>query len=179
MYLVRVCRYVMLNPVRAGLVSTPDAWPWSSYRAFLGSDDPWLLDFTSLEEAFADASIDNVRGRLIDCVNGPFDDEISAFIRSDRRIIGSEVFATEFAKVARAASKEVPSRERHAGRPSVATIVAESLAQSNGVSFGVIRANADYGYSVTDIARSLGLSRATVGRLIRGDASAGIAPLDW
>ena len=34
-------RYVELNPVRAGLVQTPDAYRWSSYRAHaLGEPDP-------------------------------------------------------------------------------------------------------------------------------------------
>ncbi|MBA2568610.1 MAG: transposase [Actinobacteria bacterium] len=31
-----VHRYIALNPVRAGLVSTPEAWRWSSYAALLG-----------------------------------------------------------------------------------------------------------------------------------------------
>jgi putative transposase len=30
-YLLELSRYVVLNPVRARLVATPDAWPWSSY----------------------------------------------------------------------------------------------------------------------------------------------------
>jgi REP element-mobilizing transposase RayT len=29
-------RYVLLNPVRAGLCSRPESWRWSSYRALLG-----------------------------------------------------------------------------------------------------------------------------------------------
>ena len=39
-YLLATVRYVELNPVRAGLCDTPQAWPWSSARAHLqGSDD--------------------------------------------------------------------------------------------------------------------------------------------
>ncbi len=34
-YLKEVCRYVVLNPVRAGLVPDVRAWRWSSYRATL------------------------------------------------------------------------------------------------------------------------------------------------
>jgi REP element-mobilizing transposase RayT len=30
------CRYVLLNPVRAGLVASPELWKWSSYRATIG-----------------------------------------------------------------------------------------------------------------------------------------------
>lgn len=30
-YLIALIRYIHMNPVRAGLVSTPDHWPWSSH----------------------------------------------------------------------------------------------------------------------------------------------------
>ena len=35
-YLKQLCRYIHLNPVRAGLVPTPSAYHWSSYSAFIG-----------------------------------------------------------------------------------------------------------------------------------------------
>ncbi|MEJ5211239.1 MAG: transposase [Burkholderiales bacterium] len=35
-YLLELCRYVVLNPVRAGLVKRPEDWAWSSYRATVG-----------------------------------------------------------------------------------------------------------------------------------------------
>lgn len=35
-YLLELCRYVVLNPVRAKLVRRPEDWPWSSYRAMVG-----------------------------------------------------------------------------------------------------------------------------------------------
>jgi putative transposase len=35
-HLFEACRYVVLNPVRAGLCETPAAWRWSSYRASAG-----------------------------------------------------------------------------------------------------------------------------------------------
>ena len=43
-YLLELCRYIVLNPVRAKLVRTVHAWPWSSYRATAGraSIPPWL-----------------------------------------------------------------------------------------------------------------------------------------
>lgn len=49
-YLLELSRYVVLNPVRAGLVRRPEDWPWSSYRALIGRastpqwlDTHWLL----------------------------------------------------------------------------------------------------------------------------------------
>ena len=35
-HLLEVCRYIALNPVRAGLVANPGGWPWSSYGALAG-----------------------------------------------------------------------------------------------------------------------------------------------
>ncbi len=43
-YLLACQRYIELNPVRAGLVADPGAYPWSSYRAnALGVPDPLLM----------------------------------------------------------------------------------------------------------------------------------------
>lgn len=48
--LLELARYVVLNPVRAGLVKRAVDWPWSSYRAPAGLGEPsaflttdWLL----------------------------------------------------------------------------------------------------------------------------------------
>ena len=35
-YLLTVCRYVAMNPVRAGLVERPESWEWSSFAATAG-----------------------------------------------------------------------------------------------------------------------------------------------
>jgi hypothetical protein len=36
-YLLELCRYVVLNPVRAGIVKRPKGWRWSSYAATAGT----------------------------------------------------------------------------------------------------------------------------------------------
>jgi putative transposase len=43
-YLLEVCRYVDLNPLRARMVRDPGKWPWSSYRAHTGqaTSPAWL-----------------------------------------------------------------------------------------------------------------------------------------
>lgn len=43
-YLLELTRYVVLNPVRAGMVNNAADWPWSSYRASAGLEPaaPWL-----------------------------------------------------------------------------------------------------------------------------------------
>jgi REP element-mobilizing transposase RayT len=43
-HLLELCRYIVLNPVRAGLVSDPGDWEWSSYSATCGeSETPAFL----------------------------------------------------------------------------------------------------------------------------------------
>lgn len=44
-YLLACCRYVELNPVRAGIVAVPEAYRWSSYRAKVGMTKQDWLDF--------------------------------------------------------------------------------------------------------------------------------------
>jgi REP element-mobilizing transposase RayT len=42
-YLLELVAYIHLNPVRAGMVTTPADYPWSSHRAYLGQEVlPWL-----------------------------------------------------------------------------------------------------------------------------------------
>ena len=43
-YALQVLRYVVLNPVRAGIVERPEEYEWSSYRATIGAvpAPPWL-----------------------------------------------------------------------------------------------------------------------------------------
>ncbi len=47
-HLLELCRYIALNPVRAHLCADVTDWPWSSYRALVGSQEPptfLTLDF--------------------------------------------------------------------------------------------------------------------------------------
>jgi len=61
-YLLELARYVVLNPVRAGMVARPDDWSWSSYRAMVAAaptpewlETDWLLGQFGDERAQAQA----------------------------------------------------------------------------------------------------------------------------
>ncbi len=42
-YLLELIRYIHLNPVRAGVTSKPEDYPWGGHRAYLGQESlPWL-----------------------------------------------------------------------------------------------------------------------------------------
>lgn len=52
-YLLELTRYVVLNPVRAGLVTSPDAWLWSSHAGVMGTvHAPAWLDIASILRHF-------------------------------------------------------------------------------------------------------------------------------
>jgi putative transposase len=52
-HLLELCRYVLLNPVRAGLCAHPGEWRWSSYRATVGTAKPEpFLDVERLRSLF-------------------------------------------------------------------------------------------------------------------------------
>ena len=56
-YMSNVLRYVVLNPVRAGIVDSPEEYEWSSYRATAGLDEaPGWLDTAAALESFGGAS---------------------------------------------------------------------------------------------------------------------------
>lgn len=51
-HLLELMRYVVLNPVRAGLVATPGGWPWSSYMMTCNAQiaPAWLETFWVLDQ---------------------------------------------------------------------------------------------------------------------------------
>ncbi|MCX5809985.1 MAG: addiction module toxin RelE, partial [Proteobacteria bacterium] len=57
-YLLELCRYVVLNPVRANIVNQPQDWKWSSYLPTAGVTKPpecltidWILIGFSVSSA--------------------------------------------------------------------------------------------------------------------------------
>ncbi|MGG7056343.1 hypothetical protein ABTW62_12275, partial [Nitrosomonas halophila] len=59
-YLLELTRYVVLNPLRARMVSRLEDWPWSSYQAMIGKanvpgwqDADWLPSQFGRERQYA------------------------------------------------------------------------------------------------------------------------------
>ena len=77
-YVLACYRYIELNPVRASMVSTPDAYPWSSHGANTGAHaDPMVqphAEFTAL-------SIGAVSAAYKRLFEQPFDDALLKTIR--------------------------------------------------------------------------------------------------
>jgi REP element-mobilizing transposase RayT len=96
-YATEVSRYVHLNPVRVGIVVTPEEYQWSSYRAYIGQGKPpkWL------QTAFISSYFGNNAGKAADgyqCfVNDLLGKEYSSPLEQSvaQAILGSTEFITE------------------------------------------------------------------------------------
>ena len=145
-YLVRLCRYVLLNPVRAGLCSHPKHWRWNSFKSLAFDTPSSCVDIESLLRQIADADPEVVRAQLVSYVEPDADPEMATLIRSDRRVIGTPAFEEQFRRAARAASREVPEREQRTGTPSLTEILAAAVRDGEGLAGGVRRARESAGY---------------------------------
>jgi putative transposase len=163
-YLLEVSRYVVLNPVRAGLAETAGEWAWSSYRAVMGRDPApaWLA---------VDGTL-----RLLHAERGPARRAFARFVADGagaedalppvehQPLLGSEAFVERM--VARAAkhpaSPEVPRRAR-----VVRSLTA--IARDTDDRDGAIRAAyATGGYTLRQIGDHFGLHYSVVSRIARG-----------
>ncbi len=164
-YLKRVARYVVLNPVRAGLVATPGAWPWTTYRGTAGLEVPqdWL-SLEWLDWAFRAHSRGEAILRYQEYVNLP----AKNLKHADGLAIGGTAFREQVAAFAHASAcdRSLPSVNLVRSRPPLDTLFA---ARSVGLSVdrrSIYEAHVHHGYRQGDIARQLGLSPSTISRII-------------
>jgi REP element-mobilizing transposase RayT len=56
-YLVHLCRYIHLNPVRAGLVTSPELWAYSNYLEWINQRSEELQDSAFILSYFPNADM--------------------------------------------------------------------------------------------------------------------------
>jgi REP-associated tyrosine transposase len=173
-YLLELARYLPLNPVRAGLVSSPEQWPWSSYRATAGMEPApsWLSTTPVLERFGYEASRAGMRFQefVRDGVHAP--SPWSAL--HGQVFLGSGQFAERMGRALGTAtvSSEVCRADRLAGRPALASILPPAIAQDRNLrNVAIVEAHAVHGYSFAEIARHLGVHYSTVSRIANADAA--------
>ena len=98
-YLLEVCRYVDLNPVRAALCDLPQDWAWSSYRSHVGmaSAPPWLASrelhgLLMGQELTTGAKIDAAQRSYVDWVERGRDVRLWDRSLLDGRFLGDRAF---------------------------------------------------------------------------------------
>lgn len=172
-YLLEVCRYVELNPVRARLVKRPQDWRWSSYRAHVGLDErpPWLDSIALLRQLAATEAAGRRR--------------YAAFVAQGRGVrlweqaLRGQIYLGDERFVARVQSKgegvrdsrEIPRAQR---RGKVLPLE-RYLRHHGGRDEGIMRAYREAGYTQSVIAKALGLSVSRISRVIHATEAKGKA----
>ena len=180
-YLKEVCRYVVLNPLRAGLAPDARAWRWSSYRATLacalGGRDrataapDWLAarDLLALFAAEPEAAARIYAGFVAEGAGGAGGGVGGAAGLWDRLEGQIYLGAAGFAEAMRArmgakgAATEVPRVQREAP-PRPLPAFARGYADRREA---MARAHLEGGYSQAAVARHFGVHYSTVSRAAR------------
>ena len=167
-HLLEVCRYVVLNPVRAQDVKKPEEWKWSSYLGTAGLAKPhdcltvdWVLgQFGKTRRLAEKAYRDFVRAGI---GGGSIWGEVKG-----QSVLGEESFVKGLEPYAKGAKefKEIPRTQRFLNRPDLDQLFSRSMERDRGWrNRRIAEAVSDWGYTQKDIADCLGMHYSTVSRI--------------
>jgi REP element-mobilizing transposase RayT len=169
-HLLELCRYVVLNPVRAEMVSAPQKWPWSSYRATVGiNTTPYLTtDWILAQFGWIKSEAKNKYRQFVK--EGMTEKEAPWEKLKGQIILGSDIFVARVREFfgEKKQFTEIPRLQRTAGRPSL-----EFLFPSGKHSIksernpAILEAHLTYGYTLKEIAEHLDVHYTTVSKVIK------------
>lgn len=169
-YLLELCRYVVLNPVRANLVDLPERWKWGSYRETAGISKvsefltvDWLLSLFGSDKKIAQQQYRKfVRAGIS---KKPPWDELEGQI-----LLGSKEFVRQFKDLLKEKENliEIPRQQRYVGRPDIEEIFAdgENITKTSR-NDKIYEAHIKYGYTLKEVSDFLGLHYTTVSKVVR------------
>ncbi|MGA7876611.1 MAG: transposase, partial [Desulfoferrobacter sp.] len=119
-HLLELCRYVVLNPVRAGMAAKPEQWQWSSYKstAYAGTVPEYLTIDWVLGQ-FAEKRT-KARQQYRRFVADGLKNQVSPWQKLTGQVfLGSENFVARMRELLgdRQEIKEIPRAQRYPGRP--------------------------------------------------------------
>ncbi len=160
-HLLELCRYIVLNPVRARLVKTPGQWSWSSFLATAGKAPvPDFLTVGWVLENFG--SYRKVAQRRYEVFVGEGKEVESPWPSLKGQIyLGSDRFVARHQPDA--VLSEIPRRQTQAVRPGLALLFSKKRSQDEAL----ILAYRRYGYRLGEIGEFLGVHYSTVSRYLK------------
>ena len=167
-HLLELSRYVVLNPVQAGMTETAGDWPWSSYRAVMGKAPPpeWLAVDETLHlfhtmrgparRAFARFVADGINAE------DPFDQMPRAGFMGSESFVETVLENFENKKFEnKPLSAEIPKKLRPAR--SLAQIARAATDRDQAIT----EAYRTGAYTLTEIASHFGIHQSTASRIAR------------
>ena len=170
-YLLELARYIVLNPVRAGMVRDAQRYRWSSYRAMVGAElaPDWLtVDWVLAQFARQRAVAQRKFAQFVREGKGAASpmDAVKGQV-----LLGSAAFVEEMATLLedRKEIKEIARNQRLAGRPKLrellpARVCADKVPRDEAICAAYLK----YGYSMAAIAKQAKLHYSTVSKVVNG-----------
>lgn len=170
-HLLELSRYVVLNPVRVGMVATPEQWPWSSYLPTQGLSKPCpALNYQWILSQFSTGMLE-ARRKYREFVLEGRDPEWSPWERLKGEVIfGSEEFVAGVKALIGKKEEiaEIPRLQRHVGRPTLEALFAQNTSLSkNERNVAIGEAHLKHGYELKEIADHLGVHYTSVSKIVK------------
>lgn len=171
-YLLELCRYVVLNPLRSRLAVMPGGWAWSSYRATTGEagipawiyPDRILGSFSSkwshAREAYKKYVLDGI-----------YQESPWPYLKG-RIFLGTDAFIKNLKPLLKNKERmqEVPGCKRHVSRPQMSKLF--KAGETKAIrDWNVYIAHVKYGYTLKEIADHLKIHYTTVSKALAGFGS--------
>jgi len=168
-YLREVCRYILLNPVRAGLVAHPGEWRWSSFRATAGETlAPGFLSVDWIRSLGGASTQAEAIRRFVSFVEaGIGAQESRVECLHSRPVVNDGTLAEDVIDHFREAADctEFPRAQRFGSRPPLARVFLGVSSRSDRDARAVT-AVCDHGYTMKEVADFLHLHYITVSRAL-------------
>lgn len=171
-HLLELCRYIVLNPVRAGLVGTQEKWKWSSYHATAYAvKKPGFLSVEWLLGQFARGKNEARKAYRKFVADGIEKTEENPWKKLIGQIVfgGSDFVADIQSRVDEAREiGEIPRSQRFPGRPSLKNLFRDNIITTKSERNEQIKvAHLQYGYSLKEIADQLQIHYTTVSEVLK------------
>ena len=165
-YLLELARYVVLNPVRAGVVKNAAAWRWSSYRASMGLAP--VEGFLAVDGLLAQFATQRSLAQK----------RYAQFVAEGRKapspwqqlkgqvFLGNERFVEQMQRrIAGHQREDVQIPQAHRRPPAASLRQIEKAATDRNAA--IVQAHGTGAYSYQEIADHFGIHFTTVGRIVR------------
>lgn len=169
-YLLELCRYIVLNPVKAGMVRSPDLWEWSSHAATAGikkapgflTTDWTLSQFGKTRKESQNQYVNFINYGMVDL--NPWKEVAGGILLGKERFIKEmECFLVD-----RKTMTEIPRVQRYATRAALSIHFAgEEGLRREEKDARIYEAYVTHCYTLKEIADYLNIHYGTVSKAIK------------
>jgi putative transposase len=167
-HLLEVCRYVVLNPVRAKTIKHPRLYHWSSYGATAGTAQAHpCLTADEILSHFGQRKL-VAQEKYRDFVKNGIESQSIWEELQAQSLLGVEGFAEGLRHLVseKQQIREIPTGQRFAGRPTLEKLFGQRSSGKSRRDQLIARAVSEFGYSQMEVASFLKLHYSTISRIL-------------